>query len=289
MRENDERGITMKNPYVHPKTLSNGEHMLNQASYDGYSFDEKDEDDLVDKYDRRKEIAVEAFKIKSRAEMECDGGLTPPRQVVDIKEDHNRAESEIFIIYKYPSTVCPNSDTIYHMANSEQLYLEVYDVTDTQLSTKTDAEVFPADIRDTSIIEDEITNFYELYGITEGESSKEMLKRLNYINFSNDTLSINGPNDSYSKVVFDDGGRFEANYNVMIEVHELEGHPDKDIVLARTLEACTLTYRDKDNNTKIQIINKGEEMHVDGSRILNVPLDSFENAIAELSDGSMTW
>ena len=277
----------MKNPYVHPKTLSNGEHMLNQAGYDGYSFDEKDEDDLVDKYDRRKEIAVEAFKIKSRAEMECDGGLTPPRQVVDIKEDHHRAESEIFIIYKYPSTVCPNSDTIYHVDKPEQLYVEAYNVTDTQLSTKTDTEVFPADIRDTSIIEDEITNFYELYGITEGESSKEMSKRLNYINFSNDTLSINGPNDSYSKVIFDDGGRFEANYNVMVEVHELESHSDRDIVRARALETCTLVYRDKDNNTQIQVINKGEDMYVGKSRILNAPLESLDAALAQLPDEGM--
>ena len=35
----------MENPYVHPKTLSDGRQMLNQVGNDGYSFDEIDDDD----------------------------------------------------------------------------------------------------------------------------------------------------------------------------------------------------------------------------------------------------
>lgn len=33
-----------KNPYVHPKTLSDGRVMLNRAGNDGFSFDEMDDD-----------------------------------------------------------------------------------------------------------------------------------------------------------------------------------------------------------------------------------------------------
>ena len=114
------------------------------------------------------EIALKAFHLDEWIDGTADGGITPPRIILNITSSVVPNGSKVEIEYKYPEESHPCSDVTYHLSNPDRTYSSVYVLTDNRELYREDSEklfrnadVFP------DLVESSINAFFSENNIKE--------------------------------------------------------------------------------------------------------------------------
>ena len=133
-----------KNPFVHPKVYSDGTRMLNTVGNDGWSYDEKDDDEYdEDGYVIDKERTMGKKSGKQPIDYEKEYGVTE-EEYHEILADIDREKiSKAPMGPEYAADRKAMADRYNHMSDEER-----EELTDEELCNLYDAEMIEKDLAD---------------------------------------------------------------------------------------------------------------------------------------------
>ena len=116
-------------------------------------------------------IILTAFHLDEWIDGTADGGITPPRIILNITFSVVPNGSKVEIEYKYPEESHPYSDVTYHLSDLDRTYSSVYVLTNNRELYREDSEklfknadVFP------DLVESSINAFFSENDIKEVKS-----------------------------------------------------------------------------------------------------------------------
>ncbi len=114
------------------------------------------------------QIALEAFHLDEWIDSIADGGITPPRIILNVGTEHFGCGFNVTIKYKYPPESHPNNDITYHLSEPEKVYSSTYVLTDNRRIYRKDSDKLFSQNNDFShLVRDNIARFFSKYNIKE--------------------------------------------------------------------------------------------------------------------------